>query len=253
MRNPLLATAAALAILALALTGCDAAAPVHTASEATPSAPTPAIPVIPDGTVVATGSFAGGTEGTIEIVAVTGGGFELHLDGFRTDLTPPYDLLLSPYALTPDLTCLDGFAFDLGNVEEGQEVYPLGKMEPWQGDPSFFDGVVLGQLIEADKDANGCLRSIVARAPLNWTIPDLRPGLAVVDSGPAGGAMGTTTVRDGKPVSYTVVTNDLLDEIAARFGIATEDLFYLNPGRLPNPTDPIAYVGEDFNLSRAER
>lgn len=245
---------AAITLVALALAGCTAA-PAPT-PEPTPSA-TPAaatFPDLPSGTVVATGQFEGSTTGTVELVVTDGGMYEVRLTDLVTDVVAPYSLLLSPYPLTEDRTCLDMFVFDLGDPTlNGTGPFPIGPFEAWGYDPSFLDGAALGQYIEADATENDCLRTIVARAPFTWDFPDLRPDLKVVDSGPVVGAMGEVELENGEPASYTVAPDDILEEIAARFGVTVDDLFYLNPGRLPSPRDPIAYADEVLNLSRDNR
>ena len=82
----------------------------------------------------------------------------------------------------------------------------------------------------------------------------MRPGLSVRDSGAATGAMGTVRVDgDDRPGAYTVAQGDSLSAIAQRFGIALDDLFYLNPRRSPNPEAAEAFTGEVLNLSRENR
>jgi LysM repeat protein len=53
------------------------------------------------------------------------------------------------------------------------------------------------------------------------------------------------------PTSYTVARNDLAEDVAARFGMTADDLFYLNPFRFPS--DEILRVGEELNLTVAAR
>lgn len=239
-------------LVALVLAGCTAAP--SPSPEPTPSA-TPAAATFPDlpvGTVVATGQFAGSTTGTVELVVTDNSMFDVRLTDFTTDVEAPYSLLLSPYPLTEDRTCLDLFAFDLGDPTlNGPGPYPLGDFQEWFFDPSFLDGAILGKYIEADAQANDCLRTVVATAPFTWDFPDLRPGLAVSDSGPAPHAMGEVTVQGGSPTSYVVAPDDILSEIALRFGVSIDDLNYLNPARPAPGSDAVA--GEVLNLSRENR
>lgn len=240
---------AAIALVALVLAGCTAQPAPTPEPTATPTAV--AAPTIPPGTVVATGQFEGSTTGTVELVAIDGGKYEVRLTDLVTDVTAPYSLLLSPYPLTEDRTCLDLFAFDLGDpTANGPGPHPVGDFRDWYYDPSFFDGAILGKYIEADATENDCLRTIVARATFTWDFPDLRPDLKVVDSGPVFGAMGEVTVESGAPVSYVVAPDDILSEIAMRFGVTTEDLSYLNPARVPG-SDAVA--DEILNLGRSTR
>jgi hypothetical protein len=69
----------------------------------------------------------------------------------------------------------------------------------------------------------------LAFATINWTIPDTRPDLKVVDSGPRPLATGTVTRVDGFPASYLVMPGDQLASIARRLGITVDDLRFLNP------------------------
>jgi hypothetical protein len=57
----------------------------------------------------------------------------------------------------------------------------------------------------------------------------------------------------GRPVAYTVAPNDLIPEVAGRFGITPDDAFYLNPAR-EGAEYPMLYVNEVLNLNlRARR
>jgi hypothetical protein len=127
----------------------------------------------------------------------------------------------------------------------------LGFDDLTYGNPSYLDTVVL--TLNAVEPRTGCFYPVVALAPLTWTMPDLRPDTRVVDSGETGGATGVATDTEGRPVSYTVAPNDLLPEIAARFGITVDDLLYLNPARNP-PGDPRwAHLDEVLNLDKSSR
>lgn len=241
-------------VVAIALTGCAATPSPTPEPTVAPSATAAAAPELPVGTVVATGQFEGSATGTVELVTIEGGMYEVRLTNFTTSVAAPYELLLSPYPLTDDRTCLDTFVFDLGDPSlNGPGPFPIGPFEAWGFDPSFLDGAALGQYIESDAVANDCLRTVVARAPFTWDFPDLRPDLDVVDSGPAVGAMGEVTLENGEPDSYTVAPDDIMGEIANRFGVTVDDVFYLNPARLPNSRDTVAYADEVLNLSRANR
>jgi len=208
--------------------------------------------VIAAGTVVATGAFDGEhASGVAEVVALDKGFFEARLTNFTTDVIGPYTFELSPFPLTPERTCLDMYAYELPDISQWHDgTTPLGDFRSLgSGDPSFLDGLAITQLVEADREAHDCLRTIIARAPLTWTIPDFRPDLHVVDSGTTGGATGEATVVAGKVVSYLVAPNDITEEIAARFGITTADIAWLNPFR----GNEAAVDGETINLDRGNR
>ncbi|MBG6237188.1 hypothetical protein IWX78_000131 [Mycetocola sp. CAN_C7] len=142
-----------------------------------------------------------------------------------------------------------GLQFSYGNLLPGDtHIYPLAK-ELTRGDPSFLDTVLITGFDEQAL-VRGCHLSVLALAVLTWTSPDMRPGLVVSDSVKTGGAHGEVTRADGKFISYTVTHYDLLDEVAARFGITLDDVFHLNPARTPSPQKPTLDVGEDLNLSK---
>lgn len=101
----------------------------------------------------------------------------------------------------------------------------------------------------ADPGTLECLADVVGRGAIEWTFAPLRSDLAPVDRGTTGGARGETEVLEGRPVSYTVVGDDLIDEVAARFGITRDDLLYLNPTRMPSSMRETLDVGEVLNLS----
>jgi hypothetical protein len=208
-------------------------------------------PVIEPGTVVASGNFDGATAtGLVEIVALEAGFFETRLTDFETSLVD-YRIELSPEPLTNDRTCLDMLGFELPSVDQWtDDATPIGDCATMGGsDPSFLDGLVLVQRIEADVAASDCVLTIVARAPFDWDLPDIRPGFVVVDSGSTGGATGELTLIGGMPASYTVAAGDVTEEIAARLGITVHDIAWLNPFR-GNST---AIAGETVNLDRNSR
>ena len=95
------------------------------------------------------------------------------------------------------------------------------------------------------------MASNVASAILDWKIPDMRPGLMIEDSGKTGGANGDVTLVDGEPVTYTITRDDLLPEIAARFGVTVDDLNYLNP--TGSTSVPPLWTGDTINLSKDHR
>ena len=143
--------------------------------------------------------------------------------------------------------CQDGGAISFGDVTRPADAMTLPSSFG-HGDPTMFDEIDL-TIQKSDRTFGDCFNTIVARAPLNWTMPYLRPWLvSVVDAGPRDAATGEVVVRDRLPVTYTVAPNDLIEEVAGRFGMSVDDLFYLNESRMPVATDHMLYVGEELNL-----
>jgi hypothetical protein len=239
-----------IAIAALAipmLAGCSAQ------PEPSPTPTDDALPVIENGTVVATGEFdsAEGTTGSVEFVK-SPRGYEVRFTGFSTTVEGDrWGLMLSPYPLDGDRRCLDGFAIGLGIAEGPDFTVQLGEFDHFDGvgDPSFLDGVIVGMLVEQDRIDFDCHRSILARAPFTWDMPDLRPGLVVSDSGSTDGATGEVVKEAGTLASYTVAEGDVIEEVAARFGITVEDIGYLNPTRGTGQAE----TDEIINLDRTNR
>lgn len=236
-------------VVVVLLAGCTAAPP---SLEAGPT-PTPTGTGLgPVGTVMATGSFdpAEGVTGTVELVVGSGGFTHIRVTGFNSTLPAEAELILSPFPLTAERTCLDGFAIGLGAVPSDGDLQSIDLSKFGGDDPSFLDGAVMAMRVESDVTAHDGGRTILARAPFTWSIPDLRPGLFVVDSGPTNGAEGDVTLgEDGDPAEYTVASGDVYSAIADRFGISVDDLDYLNPFRQADG----AIADEVLNLDRDNR
>jgi hypothetical protein len=201
---------------------------------------------------MATGQFdpADGVTGTVELLVGEAGMTQIRITGFASTLAPQASLLLSPYPLTADRTCLDRFGFNLGSPSSGDDLLPVGDLSKFGGDdPSFIDGAVVAIYLESDHEQTGCGRTILATAPFTWTIPDMHPGLEIVDSGPAEGATGTVTGERDRLIDYTVASGDVISAIADRFGVTVDDLGYLNPFRGTG----MAIADEIMNLDRHNR
>ncbi|MCU1409507.1 MAG: hypothetical protein JWR04_214 [Rhodoglobus sp.] len=231
-------------VVVVLLAGCTAPPPPID-PEPTPTA----VSLGPVGTVLAVGEFdpADGVTGTVELTVAPGGRTRVSIIGFTSTLPAEASLQLSPYPLTAERRCIDGFAFDLGLPPYDNDKLDLDLTKFGGDDPSFLDGAVISMGL---RDGLGCVRTILARAPFAWSIPDMRPGLTVIDSGTASGAHGAVvTDADGAPVEYTVASGDVYSAIADRFGISVDDLDYLNPYR----NEDGAIADEVLNLDRDNR
>ena len=95
------------------------------------------------------------------------------------------------------------------------------------------------------------LGSVVATAPLTWDLPDMNPGLEVVDHGAAEGAYGQVGLAaNGAPMSYASPGATRRMGITERFGITLRDLEWLNPDRL---SGRLVLADITLNLSRETR
>jgi hypothetical protein len=149
-----------------------------------------------------------------------------------------------------------GLNFSFGNITNAaRQRFQLPGTSlggPAAENPDFYHDLTITET-NSGAGAPECPLLLVAYAPLHWTISDPRPDIKVVDHGWAPGAAGAVTKKAGQPLTYTVVAGDNLSVIASRFNLTLEQLFYLNPARLPGPTDPVAHAGEVLNLSKANR
>jgi hypothetical protein len=230
-----------------------AARPTATAQPSATAQPTAEAQPIRQG-VVASGTFHpadGSTTGTVDVV-VTGDLAKLVL----RDLKSTHERLgvRAPFRHPQTGPCADGAGFAFADIVAGTPTDPLiMPLSLGRGDPTFIREIALTTFMPAD-DSNECINKVVARAPLRWTFRPLRPYLAtLVDDGTRGGARGKVMVdASGRPVAYPVAPNDLLPEVAGRFGLTPDDVFYLNPARTSGE-DPILKVDEVLNLNLRAR
>jgi len=245
-----------MSFVAALLVSCSAlgdASAGGTASVVATAQPTAEAQPIPEG-VVASGAFNpadGSTTGTVDVV-VTGNLAELVL----RDLVSTHERLgvRAPFGDSEADPCVDGAAFAFADIVAGTPTDPLIlPLSFGRGDPTFISEIALTTFKQADGSSD-CINQVVARAPLVWTFGPLRPYLdTLVDGGTRSGAGGEVVIdATGRPVAYTVAPNDLLPEVAGRFGITPDDAFYLNPRRRTGG-DPMLHVNEVLNLNLRAR
>lgn len=202
--------------------------------------------VIPDGVIgtaeLTSASGDNTVSGTV-VVTAAGGGFDVALEDFHSDVPGGLQLFFSPWSETT--TCLaDMHSFSFGNLstDADQSGLSLGDRNSSRGDPSYY----LTAVITTDPsttDPDGCVLTPLAVGTITWDVPDTRPGLVAVDTGARFGAGGATAITDGAPMSYRAVAGDTLNDIADRFGITVDDLGFLNP-----LTSGQLQAGDDLNL-----
>ena len=219
-------------------------------------APSVAAVPIPEG-VVATGEFE-------SLDGITSGRVEATYDGenvvfnFPEFATGEYAQLLFAFAdaeLGAGDCFTDRYQVAMAYAVGQEELHsPTFGPHDFRGDPSFFStlGVLeypTGPMVEGE-----CWFTTLAVTPITWTLPDLRPDLVTADKGDSDGAQGVVTFDNaGEPLTYLTKAGDTFSQIAARFGISTDDLLYLNPCR-PGVYDPtLAYTDELLNLSKELR
>ena len=244
--------------LVLGLAACSPqttkTSPVDTAIQTDAPAPADdtADVVISDGVIGTAELTSTSGENTISgtvVVSAGGGGFDVALEDFNSDVPGGVQLFFSPWAETT--TCLaDMHNFSFGNLstDADQPGLSLGDRDFSRGDPSYYLTAVITASVPGTTDPDGCVLTPWAVGTIAWDVPDTRPGLLAVDTGARFGADGTTATADGYPLSYRAVAGDTLNDIADRFGITLDDLGFLNP-----LTSRQLQAGDDLNLRVALR
>lgn len=255
-----------MSFVAALLVSCSApsdASAGATASVVATAQPTATAQPIPEG-VVASGVFKpadGSTTGTVDVI-VKGDLAELVLHDLvstheQLGVRAPLNEARRRSGHSEADPCMDSNALAFADIVAGTPTDPLTMLLSFgSGDPTFISEIVLTTFKEADGSSD-CINKVVARARLVWTFGPLRPYLdTLVDGGTRSGAGGEVVVdATGRPVAYTVASNDLLPEVAGRFGITPDDALYLNPARGGSPEypNPMLYADEVLNLNLRAR
>ncbi|MFJ8895955.1 LysM domain-containing protein [Leifsonia sp. NPDC102414] len=281
-RRVLAVSGAALVVPAL-LTGCalfggsPAAMPSHTKhatpkatrtptsttatgaiGTATPSAapvPPATLTPVPQGTVVAEGDVAS-PKGSIHfhyrMVSNGNNTYTAEYSGFTSTVPVPVSVTL--LEIPPSVG--DGLTFHgvgdhplggptnaatastalLGDV--GQPSY-LGTLVTYSSAPSA-DGVP----VELGPD------KVLAVESIHWSVPVRPSNVHPVDGGARPGANGsvTATTASGAPKRYAIAQGDNPTDVAARFGIPTEYLLWLNPDLPGDGGNQFLYASTSLNL-----
>lgn len=177
-------------------------------------------------TPLGTATFAensAGVSGTVELIADLNGDLMLVLNEAHI---PQSDAMLSLSYFPMTQACpVDGRSLDLPELKSTVSVGSLA--DDFAGDPRLFRTIVLAAQAGDSSDGT-CAWTVLAQAPIIWS--GGRPStLIAVDSGARTGATGEVTPVDQQPAAYTIAAGDNASAIAARFGIAREQLEFLNP------------------------
>ncbi|QCR44356.1 hypothetical protein C1N91_13360 [Curtobacterium sp. SGAir0471] len=244
----------------------------HIEASATPRAPTPvateaAVPdpvltPIPAGTVLTEGDVAS-PKGSIHfhyrVVADGDDTFTAQYTGVTSSLPVPIGVGF----FERERQVGDGLTYPgVGDaVLGGPTAAPVSKDVPLDGsgvDPSGLVTLVVSSAADAgqvDLPIEIAGGKVLAVAPVRWSVPQRQTNVHPVDGGARANAAGpvTATTASGAPRSYTVARDDLIGDVAARFGISVKALVWLNADVQVFGDDQYLYEGTTLNLDPLAR
>lgn len=235
-------------------------APTPIATEA--AVPDPVLTPIPAGTVLSEGDVAS-PKGSIHfhyrVVADGDDTFTAQYSGVTSTLPVPIDVGLFERSRQVG----DGLTYHgVGDVVLGGPTStPVARSVPLDGsgvDPSSLVTLVVSSAAQpgqADVPVEIATDKVLAVSPVRWSVPARQTNVHPVDGGPRANAAGalTATTATGAPRSYTVARNDLIGDVAARFGISVKALVWLNQGVQVFGDDQYLYEGTSLNLDPLAR
>ena len=241
----------------------DAALLEASASPRTPTpapteaaAPAPALTPIPAGTVLAQGDVAspkGSIHFHFRIVADGDDSFTAQYSGVTSTLPVPIGVGL--FDLPREVG--DGLTYHgVGDRNLGSPTSAPGSAAvPLDGsgvDPSHLATLVTYSAAAPGQDVPVEIAAdkVLAVTTVRWSVPARTTNVHPVDGGARPNATGPVTARTtaGAPRSYTVAPDDLIGDVAARFGISVRALVWLNEGVQVFGGDQHLYEGTTLNL-----
>ncbi|MGN8049049.1 LysM domain-containing protein [Curtobacterium sp. 22159] len=220
------------------------------------AAPAPTLTPIPAGTVLAQGDVAspkGSIHFHFRVVANGDDTFTAQYSGVTSTLPVPIGVGLFdlPRKVGDGLTYHGVGDRTLGGPTQG----PIAADVPLTGsgvDPSHLGVLVTYSAAAAGADVPVEISSdkVLAVTSVRWSVPQRTTNVHPVDSGARPNATGTVTGKTatGAPKAYTVAPDDLIGDVAARFGITVKALVWLNEGVQVFGEDQHLYEGTTLNL-----
>lgn len=225
------------------------------------AAPAPTLTPIPAGTVLAQGDIAspkGSIHFHFRVVANGDDTFTAQYSGFTSTLPVPVGVGLFdlPRAVGDGLTYPGVGDRVLGGPTSAATAVDV----PLSG--SGVDPSHLGTLVTYSAAAPGqevpveiAAGKVLAVTTVRWSVPARQTNVHPKDAGTRANAAGTVagTTAAGAPAAYTVAPDDLIGDVAARFGITVRDLVWLNEGVQVFGQDQHLYEGTTLNLDPLAR
>ncbi|MGG7308417.1 LysM peptidoglycan-binding domain-containing protein [Curtobacterium sp. AB451] len=227
-----------------------------TAAPTEAAAPAPTLTPIPAGTVLAQGDVAspkGSIHFHFRLVADGADAFTAEYSGFTSTLPVPVGVGLFdlPKEVGDGLTYRGVGDHTLG----GPTSTPGSASVPLTGsgvEPSHLGTLVTYSAARPGQDVPVEIAAdkVLAVTTVRWSIPARKTNVHPVDHGARPNATGSVTAAagGGAPARYTVAPDDLIGDVAARFGITVRALVWLNEGVQVFGEDQHLYEGTTLNL-----
>jgi len=234
--------------------------PTAVPSEA--SAPEPTLSAIAPGTVVAEGDLAspkGSVHFHYRVVAEAGNSpFRTEFSGFTSTL--PIAVAATLLDTTPAVG--DGITWHgvgdhvLGGATAAPGSTSSVNLDGVRTDPSGLGAIVTYSAATTGQDVPVELAAgkVLAVQPVRWAVPARTTNVHPVDAGARANATGTVTaLGDGRLSEYRIAPEDLIGDVAHRFGITVRDLVWLNPDVTVYGDEQYLYEGTTLNLDPLAR
>ncbi len=233
-----------------------------TAAPSEASAPEPTLSAIAPGTVVTEGDVAspkGSVHFHYRVVAQAGDSpFRMEFSGFTSTL--PVAVGATLLDTTPAVG--DGITWHgvgdhvLGGATAAPGTSSSVALDGVRTDPSGLGSIVTYSAASAGQDVPVELGAdkVLAVQQVRWAVPTRTTNVHPVDSGARPNATGTVTaLGDGRPSEYQIAPDDLIGDVASRFGITVRDLVWLNPDVTVYGDQQYLYEGTTLNLDPLAR
>ncbi|MFJ4296083.1 LysM domain-containing protein [Curtobacterium sp. NPDC089689] len=226
------------------------------------AAPAPTLSRIAAGTVVAEGNVAsplGSVHFHFRMVSDGDDTFSAQYSGFTSTLPVPVSVSLfeKPRAVGDGLTYRGVGDHQLGGATAAPGSSATVPLDGSGVDPSGLTTLVTYS--SAGPDAGVPVElgpgKVLAVTTVRWSVPARTTNVRPVDGGARSNAAGkvTATTPSGAPRSYVVAPDDLIGDVAARFGISVRALVWLNEGVQVFGDDQYLYEGTTLNLDPLAR
>ncbi|MCJ1714335.1 LysM domain-containing protein [Curtobacterium sp. VKM Ac-2922] len=232
-----------------------------TAAPSQASMPAPTISTIPDGTVLAEADVTS-PKGSVHFhyrVVAAGDSYAIEYSGFTSTLPVPVGVMLI------DKAPAVGDGITAHGVGDHQLGGPTTTPAPTASTPltgSSYDPSWLGTIVtysDASSDPSIPVEigpgKVLSVNSVRWSVPARTTNVHPVDGGARSGANGTVsaTTASGAPASYVIAPDDLIANVADRFGISVEALIWLDPDLRVYGDQQWLYEGTTINLDPVRR